>query len=193
MREYNKTPVSVIAKLHNSPAAQLWVRISIAIKAERRASGTNSITHRIVGREIKHPPTFVSRSCFLRPFMFNIRFRMPHRLFSYWSSSLSGHLLHLLAYWSKVYVCVCSCYLAFLKTCIAFSSALVYVAVPTVRHLSYSLCAHRCRAHLLCWMGLLFIHLRGYLRRCFCLSPPKSVQINEREDMVIQRIYFGSK
>lgn len=97
MREYNKTPVSVIAKVRNSPAAQLWVGISIAIKAERRASGTNLITHRIVEREIKHPPTFVSHFCFLKPFTFNVRFRMPHRLFSYWSSSLSGHLLHLFA------------------------------------------------------------------------------------------------
>lgn len=74
MREYNKTPVSVIAKVRNSPAAQLRVRISIAIKAERRASGTNLITHRILEREIKHLPTFVSHSCFLRHFMFNIRF-----------------------------------------------------------------------------------------------------------------------
>lgn len=189
MREYNETPVSVIAKVRNWPAAQLWARIYIDIKAERRASGTNLIIHRIV----KQPPTFISHSCFLRPLMFNVRFRMPHRLLLYRSLSLAGHLLHLLGYWSEVYVCIYSCYLAFLKTGIAFSSTLVCVAVPAVRHWSYSLCGRWRWVNLLCWMSLLFIQLRGYLRCCFCLSPPKSVQINEREDTVIQGIYFRSK
>lgn len=39
-------PVSVTAKVHNSPAARPWARISIAIKAEGKASGTNLIVHR---------------------------------------------------------------------------------------------------------------------------------------------------
>lgn len=63
---------------------------------------------------------------------------MPYQLFSYRSLSLSGHLLiYLLGYQSKVYVC--TCYLAFPKTRTLFSLALVYVAVPTVGYLSYSL------------------------------------------------------
>lgn len=45
--------------------------------------------------------------------------------------------IYLLGYQSKV--CVCPCYLASLKTPVAFSFTLVYVAVPTVGHLSISL------------------------------------------------------
>jgi len=69
MRDCNETLVSLIAKVHNSPTAQPWVKICIAVKAEKRASGTNLILHRIVQRN-PTAPTFVSHACFLRPFMF---------------------------------------------------------------------------------------------------------------------------
>lgn len=55
MREYNEMPVSVIAKAHNSPAAQPWVRICTAVKAERKASGTNLIVRRIVQKNQTAP------------------------------------------------------------------------------------------------------------------------------------------
>lgn len=55
MRECNGMPVREIAKVHNPPAAQLWVRICIAIKAGRKASATNLIILRIAQRNHTAP------------------------------------------------------------------------------------------------------------------------------------------
>lgn len=59
MRECNEMPVRVIAKVHNPPAAQLWVRICIAIKAGRKASGANLITLRTAQRNRTAPDIYL--------------------------------------------------------------------------------------------------------------------------------------
>lgn len=74
-RECNGMPITVVAKVHNPPAAQLWVRIYVTIKAGRKASGTNLIILRIAQRNHTVPDI-----CLLSLFseMFYIQYEVPN-------------------------------------------------------------------------------------------------------------------
>lgn len=67
----------VVAKVHNPPAAQLWVRICIAIKAGRKAPGTILIILRITQRNHTIPDI-----CLLSLFseMFYIQYEVPNAI-----------------------------------------------------------------------------------------------------------------
>lgn len=136
MREYNEMPVSLIAKVHNSPAAQPRARICIAITAERKASGTNVIVRGIVQRNETVPDT-----CLPFSQTFYARYEVLNALSAVFHAGvcLSRIIcsIYLLGYQSKVYVG--AYYLSFPKALVALSFALVYVAVPTVGCLSCSL------------------------------------------------------
>lgn len=77
MKECNKMPIRVIAKVHDPPAAQLWVRICMDIKAGRKASGTNLIILRIAQRN--HTASGI---CLLSlfPETFYIQYELPNAI-----------------------------------------------------------------------------------------------------------------
>lgn len=55
MRKCNEMPIRVIAKVHNPPAPQLWMRICVDIKPGRKGSGTNLIILQIAQRNHTAP------------------------------------------------------------------------------------------------------------------------------------------
>lgn len=106
MREYNEMLVSMIAKVHNSPAVQPWARICIAIMAEEFQDQIWSSMELL--REKSQPLIFVS--CLFFFFFF------PNILCSIWNSqchishfqSPEGQLLHP-AFRIPKCVCLVSC------------------------------------------------------------------------------------
>lgn len=106
MREYNEMPVSMIAKVHNSPAVQPWERICIAIMAEELQDQIWSSMELL--REKSQPLIFVSCLFFF--------FFSPNILCSIWNfqchishfQSPEGQLLHP-AFRIPKCVCLVSC------------------------------------------------------------------------------------
>lgn len=157
MRECNGMPVRRVAKAHNPPAAQLWVRVCIAIKAGRKASGTNLIILRIAQRNHTAPDI-----CLLS--LFSERFYTQYEVSNATSAVLCRVSISqvICSICLPGYQSLCSCVLVILHSqiqALLFSSALVYVAVLPPGHLCCCLTICVVRGNLLCWMSLIDIIL----------------------------------
>lgn len=152
-------PVRGIARVHNPPAAQLWVRICMAIKAGGKASGTNLIILRIAQRNHTAPDI-----CLLS--LFSGRFYTQYELSNAVSALLYRVSLSqvICSFCLPEYQNLCQCVLVIFipksTPCFFFLVlALVYVAVLPPGHLCCCLTICVVRGNLLCWMSLTYIIL----------------------------------
>lgn len=194
MREYNEMPVSMIAKVHNSPAVQPWERICIAIMAEEFQDQIWSSMELL--REKSQPLIFVSCLFF---FFFPQTFYAPYEISSVTSAIFSllkvSYFIQLLGYQS-----VCAWYPAFPKPNLSFACAPVDVAVPAVGHLCCSLA--------ICvvigngwkfytgWVCYIYSHLVKWILNAlflFISTYVVTVQWGGNISNIIQGVYFRSE